>query len=81
MARKSAPQDSEDRNDGTQSSRYRAPALEKGLDIIELLASETEPMSPSQISQRLGRSMSELFRMIQVLEHRGYIEQSANREG
>jgi DNA-binding IclR family transcriptional regulator len=56
--------------------KYRAPALEKGLDVLELLAARGEPMTPSQMSVALGRSVSELFRMIQVLEFRGYIEQS-----
>lgn len=57
--------------------KYRAPALEKGLDVMELLSSNGEPMTPSQMSATLGRSVSELFRMIQVLEFRGYIEQSS----
>lgn len=64
-----------------RATRYRAPALEKGLDIVELLANEPRPLSASIISQRLGRSTSELFRMIQVLEKRGYIEQSENGDG
>ncbi|WP_112382584.1 IclR family transcriptional regulator [Sphingomonas carotinifaciens] len=54
---------------------YRAPALEKGLDILELLAGEEQPLTVSAIVQRLGRSTGELFRMIQVLEHRGFVEQ------
>lgn len=62
-------------------SRYRAPALEKGLDILELLAGETEPMTLTAIVKRLGRSHGELFRMVQVLEHRGYIEQDESNEG
>jgi DNA-binding IclR family transcriptional regulator len=62
-------------------SRYRAPALEKGLDILELLAGETEPMTLTAIVKRLGRSHGELFRMVQVLEHRGYIEQDQSNEG
>lgn len=62
-------------------SRYRAPALEKGLDILELLAGETEPMTLTAIVKRLGRSHGELFRMVQVLEHRGYIEQDNSNEG
>ena len=33
-------------------------------------------MTPSQLSAELGRSVSELFRMIQVLEFRGFIELS-----
>lgn len=62
-------------------SRYRAPALEKGLDILELLAGETEPMTLTAIVKRLGRSHGELFRMVQVLEYRGYIEQDESNEG
>jgi DNA-binding IclR family transcriptional regulator len=31
--------------------------------------------------KRLGRSHGELFRMVQVLEHRGYIEQDESNEG
>jgi DNA-binding IclR family transcriptional regulator len=65
----------------TASRRYRAPALEKGLDILELLASEPDPLPISTIVQRLGRSTGELFRMIQVLEYRGFIEQAAEAEG
>jgi len=56
--------------------RYRAPALEKGLDILELLARESRPLTAVAISERLQRSPSELFRMIQVLEHRGFIRQA-----
>lgn len=66
---------------GQDERRYRAPALEKGLDILELLASERDPLTVSAISQRLGRSMSELFRMVQVLEFRGFIQQTASGDG
>lgn len=58
--------------------KYRAPALEKGLDVLELLSAQGQAMTPSQMSVTLGRSVSELFRMIQVLEFRGYIEQSSD---
>lgn len=66
---------------GQDERRYRAPALEKGLDILELLASERDPLTVSAISQRLGRSMSELFRMVQVLEFRGFIQQAPSGDG
>ena len=62
-------------------SRYRAPALEKGIDVLELLAAQTEPMTLTAIVNQLGRSHGELFRMVQVLEHRGYIEQESGRRG
>lgn len=57
-------------------SRYRAPALEKGLDILELLAEQSEGLSQKEICRRLGRSASELFRMLICLERRGYISLS-----
>ena len=66
---------------GQKEQRYRAPALDKGLDILELLAKERHPLTISMIGQRLGRSMSELFRMVQVLEYRGFIRQSESGEG
>lgn len=65
-------------HDGAGDRKYRAPALEKGLDVLELLSSNGDAMTPSQLSATLGRSVSELFRMIQVLEFRGYIEQSSD---
>jgi DNA-binding IclR family transcriptional regulator len=64
-----------------QTPRYRAPALEKGLDILELVSRAQRPMTASMITQELGRSTGELFRMILVLEHRGYIEQAADGSG
>ncbi len=58
---------------GRTGARYSAPALDKGLDIIELLAGETDGLTQNQISQRLGRSVGELFRMLARLEERGYV--------
>lgn len=67
--------------DGLGEQRYRAPALEKGLDVLELITRASEPMTVGMITQQLGRSTGELFRMIQVLEYRGFIEQSAAGNG
>ncbi|OZY83877.1 transcriptional regulator [Cellvibrio mixtus] len=62
--------------------KYRAPALEKGLDILELLARSSSPLTTSQMAAQLGRSVSELFRMVLALEYRGYISQmSDGRDG
>lgn len=52
---------------------YTAPALEKGLDILELLAGEERAMTSGQIAERMGRSKNEIFRMVVVLESRGYL--------
>lgn len=54
-------------------NKYRVPALEKGLDILETLARSQMPLSLTELARRLGRSSSELFRMLAVLEARGYI--------
>jgi DNA-binding IclR family transcriptional regulator len=67
--------------DAEDGRRYRAPALEKGLDILELLAGVTTPLTLTQIVQRLGRSHGELFRMVQVLEYRGYLSVEPGGEG
>jgi DNA-binding IclR family transcriptional regulator len=71
-------QDAMTDHDPADDRKYRAPALEKGLDVLELLSAQGQAMTPSQMSVTLGRSVSELFRMIQVLEFRGYIEQSSD---
>jgi DNA-binding IclR family transcriptional regulator len=65
----------------TTAPKYRAPALEKGLAILELLAQARAPMPLNMISRELKRSVSELFRMIQVLEFYGYLEVSSSGDG
>jgi DNA-binding IclR family transcriptional regulator len=81
MATKSGPPRAHAPDVAARSTRYRAPALEKGLDVIELLAAEKSPLNLSAISQRLGRSSGELFRMLQVLEFKGFITTSENGSG
>jgi DNA-binding IclR family transcriptional regulator len=55
---------------------YSAPALEKGLDIIEHLAQQPMPVSLADIARALGRTSSELFRMLALLERRGYVRRT-----
>lgn len=54
-------------------SRYRAPALDKGLDILELFAEEDSPMALSEVARKLDRTVGEIFRMVATLERRGYL--------
>lgn len=63
--------------DNGGATPYAAPALEKGLDILELLADAKDGLSQNQISAGLGRSIGEIFRMLEVLERRGWITRSA----
>lgn len=60
---------------------YAAPALEKGLDILELLAREGRPLGTRQIAEALGRSKNEIFRMLHVLVARGYLQRDPVSEG
>lgn len=57
------------------NSNYSAPALEKGLDILELLSDRDLGLTQSEIARSLGRSVSEIFRMLMVLQDRGYVSQ------
>jgi DNA-binding IclR family transcriptional regulator len=64
----------------SRRSRYKTPALEKGLDIMELLASVSEALTHSEIAGRLGRTITEVFRMLVCLEERGYISRTGPDE-
>jgi DNA-binding IclR family transcriptional regulator len=52
---------------------YQAPALAKGLEVLEFLSSQTEPYAVSELARALGRSRNEIYRMVVVLERSGYL--------
>jgi DNA-binding IclR family transcriptional regulator len=56
-----------------KARNYSTPALEKGLDVLELLAHQPAGLTKSQIARELARTVSEIFRMLVCLERRGYI--------
>ena len=53
---------------------YRAPALDKGLDIIELLAVSSVGLTQAKIANHLNKSVNEIYRMLNTLKERNYIE-------
>ena len=59
---------------------YSAPALEKGLDIIELLSSSILGYSQAEIAKQLNRSVNEIYRMLTILVSRNYIELDEDTE-
>jgi DNA-binding IclR family transcriptional regulator len=65
-------------SDSDERDRYRAPALDKGLDILELLAGEEEGLSQAEIAKALGRTANEQYRMLERLVRRGYVARSAS---
>lgn len=58
--------------------RYAAPALEKGLDILEALADSPAGYTLAELAQRIGRSIGEIFRMAVTLQRRGYVQIDEN---
>ncbi|MBB4123328.1 IclR family transcriptional regulator [Martelella radicis] len=59
-----------------ESDRYRAPALDKGLDIFELLAETDGALSQAEIAKSLGRTPNEIYRMLDRLVRREYIRRT-----
>ncbi|TDV09274.1 IclR family transcriptional regulator [Paraburkholderia caballeronis] len=58
------------------ADRYRAPALDKGLDILELLAEQQGGLTRAEITKALGRNASEIYRMLERLVARQYVTRS-----
>lgn len=67
-------------NSETKTEKYSAPALSKGLDILELLASRSTGMKKTEVANALDRSLSEIFRMLAVLTDRHYVAYDAVSE-
>jgi DNA-binding IclR family transcriptional regulator len=57
---------------------YFVPALAKALDVIEYLSHKTEPLPLSVIAKDLGRTSSELFRIMDYLVQRNYVIKEEN---
>jgi DNA-binding IclR family transcriptional regulator len=60
-----------------RKTTYSAPALEKGFDIVELLGPAPDGLTPTEIAQKLNRSLSEIFRILVVMERRHSLHKSA----
>ncbi len=71
-------QESEALAEGEGALRYAAPALEKGLDILEALADSVAGYTLNELAQKVGRKVSEIFRMAVTLQRRGYVQVDEN---
>jgi DNA-binding IclR family transcriptional regulator len=54
-------------------NNYSAPALEKGLDILELLCQSENGLTQQEIASKLGRKLGEIYRMLNALVQRNYL--------
>lgn len=86
MKQAPAPEEQQDRSEagadaapeGEGALRYAAPALEKGLDILEALADSATGYTLNELAQKVGRKVSEIFRMAVTLQRRGYVQVDEN---
>lgn len=58
----------------TREQESQAPALQRGLAILELLAGREGGVTLSEISSALNLSPASIFRLTGVLEEAGYVE-------
>jgi DNA-binding IclR family transcriptional regulator len=56
-----------------KESKYQAPALDKGLDILEYLSAQSIPLSQTEIAVGIEKTPNEIYRMLMSLETRGYV--------
>ncbi len=54
-------------------TKYSAPALSKGLMILEFMASQKKPLTLQSLSHKIGMSISQIYRIVQVLQTSGYL--------
>ncbi|MEO0006833.1 MAG: hypothetical protein RJA20_1029 [Bacteroidota bacterium] len=60
------------------TNNYSAPALDKGLDILELLCQSEYGLTQQEIAMRLGRNLGEIYRMLNCLVQRNYVANYGN---
>lgn len=59
----------------SNTKQYKVHTLERGLDLIELLADGSREKSLSQLSKEAGFARSTTHRILNALKHRGYVRQ------
>jgi len=59
---------------------YKVPAADKALDILEFMADRPDGVTQTEISVGVGRSIHEIYRIIQLLEKRGYLIRAARSD-
>ncbi len=55
------------------ADRYRAPALDRGLDILEILSNQARGLTRAEIVKEMGLSASQIYRMLERLVARRYV--------
>jgi DNA-binding IclR family transcriptional regulator len=64
--------------DKEENNSYSAPALDKGLDILEALCQSENGLTQQEIAAKLGRNLGEIYRMLNCLVQRNYVANYGN---
>ncbi|MFV8375160.1 IclR family transcriptional regulator [Flavobacterium sp. LB1P71] len=64
--------------DKEENGAYSAPALDKGLDILEVLSTCENGLTQQEIAAQLGRKLGEIYRMLNCLVQRNYVANYGN---
>lgn len=64
--------------DKEENGAYSAPALDKGLDILEVLSKCENGLTQLEIATQLGRKLGEIYRMLNCLVQRNYVANYGN---
>lgn len=65
------------RGDAVDGRRYRVPALERGVDVLEHLSHSEGGESRASLAEALGCSISQIFRVLDCLQRRSYIDRKS----
>lgn len=61
-----------------KKSKSAVPAVEKALDVLELLAGVPAGLTMNEIVDALGRTMGEIYRVVVYLAERDYLSQDSD---
>lgn len=61
-----------------ENTTYSAPALDKGLDILEVLSRSENGLTQQEIAAQLDRKLGEIYRMLNCLVQRDYVSNYGN---
>jgi DNA-binding IclR family transcriptional regulator len=54
--------------------RYWVPGLERGLQILNVLAEARQALPAAEIARQIGLTRSSVFRLLYTLQHLGYVD-------
>lgn len=60
---------------------YNVPGLERGLRVLAAFSDAEPVLDAGELSRRLGIPRTTMFRLLQTLEHLGYLEREATGRG